>query len=163
MSAEQVNRQPRRRKRLIGILVGIVMIVAGIIFVPQIIHKATFGTEFVGEPSPIKLKPNGFPDDSTINVSVKVSEHFSIVLRDNASVGDGWSITQQPDPSIVTENGNAYASNEPWWLQWGSHAVGGGGKRYYTFDAKQTGSTTLVLRNLSQGHPYTVAVRLTVH
>ena len=93
---------------------------------------------------PVRDFPIGDPGDDTV-VHVGAGEEFTISVEDNASVGDMWSVSQEPDAALVTADGDHYVadSEEP--------APGSGGTRYFEFTALAEGSTTIELRNCFRG------------
>jgi inhibitor of cysteine peptidase len=78
-------------------------------------------------------------------ITVKRGERFSLVVEDNASVGDMWQVRTPPDPNIVTAESEDFAASGP------SGSVGSGGKRYFVFSAKEPGDTSIELYNCFRG------------
>jgi predicted secreted protein len=82
-------------------------------------------------------------DDTRIDVSA--GESFTIAVDDNASVGDDWSLSGDPDSAVVTAQGDDYVADSD------EDTTGGGGTRYFRFDARAAGTTTVELRNCFRG------------
>ncbi|MFD0275459.1 protease inhibitor I42 family protein [Kitasatospora sp. NPDC127111] len=77
------------------------------------------------------------------SVTVKPGERFSIPVRDNASVGDRWSLVDpRPDAAVVAEVDEVLDTPDG-----AEDADGAGGTRYYVFEAKGGGTTTITLFN----------------
>jgi predicted secreted protein len=98
-------------------------------------------------------------EDTSIRVGP--GESFTIAVDDNASVGDLWSVSAEPDASVVESVGDDYVadSDEP--------VAGGGGTRYFRFTATRSGTTTVELRNCYRGchdpgddHRYELAIEV---
>jgi predicted secreted protein len=87
---------------------------------------------------------SGNPDDDTV-VHVGAGEEFTISVEDNASVGDMWSVSKEPDAELVTADGDHYVADSE------TPAPGSGGTRYFEFTARAEGSTTIELRNCFRG------------
>jgi predicted secreted protein len=96
------------------------------------------------------------------DVRVEPGDTFAIVVDDNASVGDMWSVSAKPDRSVVDSAGDVYVPDS------GEKVDGGGGQRRFRFLAVRTGTTTIELRNCFRGcsepdddHRYVFAVEVT--
>ncbi|MFE5581198.1 protease inhibitor I42 family protein [Kitasatospora sp. NPDC056531] len=76
-------------------------------------------------------------------MSLAIGERFTIAVRDNASDGDYWRVvTPKPDAAVVTGVDEVLDLPEA-----SETADGIGGIRYYTFEAKGNGTTTITLFN----------------
>jgi predicted secreted protein len=84
------------------------------------------------------------PEDNK-HIAVKRGERFSLVVEDNASVGDMWQIRTPPDPRIATGGTEDYVPSGP------PGTIGGGGKRYFVFTANEPGDTSIELYNCFRG------------
>ncbi|HEY7593493.1 MAG TPA: protease inhibitor I42 family protein [Actinophytocola sp.] len=78
-------------------------------------------------------------------VRVEAGMFFAIAVDDNASVGDMWSVSEEPDPDVVDARGDHYESESD------EDVVGGGGTRFFEFQALREGTTSLELRNCFRG------------
>jgi predicted secreted protein len=79
------------------------------------------------------------------SLRVEPGDTFVIVVDDNASVGDMWSLSEEPDARVVDSAGDYYVSESD------EGSVGGGGKRYFRFLAVESGTTAIELRNCFRG------------
>lgn len=86
-----------------------------------------------------------FPASSTPHIAIKRGERFSVVVPENASVGDMWQLKQPPDAKIAKIEPDDYVSDSP------GGAVGGGGKRYFVFTAAEPGDSSIGLYNCFRG------------
>lgn len=100
-----------------------------------------------GQPTPRTDSGHGkeFPATSTEHIAIAKGERFSLVVDENASVGDGWEVKTPPDAKIARPEGDDYVSTSP------SGSVGGGGKRYFMFTALEPGNTSIELYNCFRG------------
>ena len=96
------------------------------------------------------------------DVRVEAGDTFAIVVDDNASVGDMWSVSSTPDRLVVDSAGDVYVPDSD------EKVDGGGGQRRFRFRAVATGTTTIELRNCFRGcadpgddHRYAFAVEVT--
>jgi predicted secreted protein len=131
---------------LIG--VGAAAAVAASFVAGPIIRNFRYGTQF-----PVQATKDASPE-----VIVKQGDKFSIVVRDNASIGDNWWLKSKPDYATAALDHDEYVSESS------SDSLGGGGRRYYTFTARTPGNSQIVLVNTFQGgkQTFTVTVRLTI-
>jgi predicted secreted protein len=113
-----------------------------------------------GEPRK-KTEPTWEFDLEDTDVRVEPGDTFAIVVDDNASVGDSWSLSEQPDRSVVDSAGDVYVPDSD------EKVDGGGGQRRFRFLAVRTGTTTIELRNCFRGcaepdddHRYVFAVEV---
>ena len=114
-----------------------------------------------GDPNPGDQRPaREFTIDDT-RIQVGPGESFTIAVGDNASVGDDWSLSTEPDARVVTADGDHYVADSD------EDVAGGGGTRYFVFTAKENGTTTVELRNCYRGcaepdddHRYEIAVEV---
>nr|WP_260408015.1 protease inhibitor I42 family protein [Planomonospora venezuelensis] len=74
-------------------------------------------------------------------VEVAPGQRFSLAVEDNASVGDSWKLGPLPDPKVASFISAEYES------EGGEDTTGGGGVRYFVFNAKQRGTTAVTLSN----------------
>jgi inhibitor of cysteine peptidase len=86
-----------------------------------------------------------FPASSTPHIAIKKGERFSVVVDENASVGDMWQLKQPPDATIAKTENQDYVSGSP------SGSVGGGGKRYFVFTASRSGESAITLYDCYRG------------
>lgn len=85
------------------------------------------------------VKPLTFSDAAT-PIAVVPGEPFSISLESNPSTGYQWTITEQPDPELVTvenESGTVNPGDND------SGAVGVPGTTTFDFKAKASGTATV--------------------
>ncbi|MEU6235207.1 protease inhibitor I42 family protein [Kitasatospora sp. NPDC047058] len=77
------------------------------------------------------------------SVSVAPGERFSVSVRDNASVGDYWSLADpQPDAAVVAKVDEVLDTPDD-----AEGKDGAGGTRFYVFEARSAGTTTITLFN----------------
>lgn len=105
-------------------------------------------------------EPTEFTIEDT-NIAVEPGESFTIAVEDNASVGDDWSLRAKPDTDVVTAGGDHYVSDSA------EDTAGGGGMRYFRFEARSAGTTSVELRNCYRGcddpkddHRYRIAIEV---
>ncbi len=84
------------------------------------------------------------------SVTVGRGDHFSLAVRDRGgSVGDHWT-QQTAAPEIVTLREERHEPHGGVLAKLDGDG-GGDGTRYFVFDARKPGVTTVVLRNCFQG------------
>jgi predicted secreted protein len=86
-----------------------------------------------------------FPATTTPHISIKNGERFSVVVEENASVGDRWQIKGGPDPKIARTEPDDYVADAQ------KNLPGGGGKRYFVFTATGPGISAIELFNCFRG------------
>lgn len=86
-----------------------------------------------------------FPAATTPHIAIKKGERFSVVVDENASVGDMWQLKQPPPEAVAKAEQDDYVSDSP------SGTVGGGGKRYFVFTANGSGESSITLYNCFRG------------
>lgn len=76
-------------------------------------------------------------------VTVKPGERFTIPVRDNASIGDLWRVEEpKPDAAVLTTVADRYTADP------GTENMdGAGGTRFFTFEGRAAGTTTVTLFN----------------
>lgn len=112
--------------------------------IPVIALLAACGTdEPVGPVSAAHGKE--FPAASTPHIAIGHGERFSVVVDENASVGDRWQVKQAPDPKIATPDRDEYVADSP------GGTVGGGGKHYFVFTAHEPGDSAIELYDCFRG------------
>nr|BFE77704.1 hypothetical protein GCM10020093_003050 [Planobispora longispora] len=62
-------------------------------------------------------------------------------MSENASVGDSWKLGPLPDPKVASFISAEYES------EGGEDVTGGGGARYFVFNAKQRGTVVVTVSN----------------
>ncbi|MFC4060120.1 protease inhibitor I42 family protein [Planomonospora corallina] len=78
---------------------------------------------------------------ATVPVEVAPGERFSLAVAENASVGDSWKLEELPDVALLSYIGDEYEhGGEP-------GTTGGGGTRYYVFNAKRPGTASVTISN----------------
>lgn len=98
-----------------------------------------------GDPNPgERPSTREFTLDDT-RIEVEPGESFTIAVEDNASVGDDWSMSGKPDAAVVTTGGDHYVADSE------EDTVGGGGTRYFEFEARAAGTTSVELFNCYRG------------
>jgi predicted secreted protein len=91
----------------------------------------------------------GGPAEFTVEdrtIAVASGESFTIAVEDNPSVGDDWLLSDEPDEEIVTAEGDHYVADPE-----EEDTAGGGGTRYFRFEAHSVGTTTVELLNCYRG------------
>jgi predicted secreted protein len=113
-----------------------------------------------GSPSAGEQRRGEFTIEDT-DIRVAPGESFTIAVQDNASVGDDWSLSAKPDEGVVTVGGDHYVADST------ENVDGGGGTRYFEFEARSAGSTSVELRNCYRGcadpedeHRYEIAIEV---
>jgi predicted secreted protein len=86
-----------------------------------------------------------FQASVTPHIAVKRGERFSVWVEENASVGDMWQLKQPPGSVIAVTEKDEYVSDSP------TGTVGGGGKHYFVFTAKQSGESAIGLYDCFRG------------
>jgi len=86
-----------------------------------------------------------FPAATTPHIAIGHGERFSVVVPDNASVGDMWQLKTPPDTKIATADTEDHVADSP------TGTVGGGGKRYFVFTAHQPGESAIELYDCFRG------------
>ncbi|MGW4895477.1 protease inhibitor I42 family protein [Kitasatospora sp. NPDC004240] len=80
-------------------------------------------------------------------VDLKAGERFTVAVRDNASIGDRWRFEDpRPDPAVLTTVGDRYEA-----APGAEKRDGAGGTRYFTFEGRAAGTTTITLFNCFRG------------
>jgi len=99
----------------------------------------------------------GHDESQVSEVSMRVGQLLSIVDDEfNASVGDGWTLTREPDATVLERVGEGVVLDEP-------DAVGGGGTYTLDYTAVGAGSTSVTLEYAYRGEPaFESTVRVTV-
>lgn len=118
----------RARNVVLWIGAAVVVGVVGVVGTKVVVREVGYGTEFA---------------ETDTSITVDAGDRFSIVVRDNASIGDDWSVRSQPDEAVVTPEGDVHVSE-------GGSGTGGGGKRYFTFTARKAGTGEVELFNCSR-------------
>ncbi|GIH73841.1 protease inhibitor I42 family protein [Planobispora longispora] len=77
----------------------------------------------------------------TVEIEVTPGQRFSLVVSENASVGDSWKLGPLPDPKVASFISAEYES------EGGEDVTGGGGARYFVFNAKQRGTVVVTVSN----------------
>jgi hypothetical protein len=84
-------------------------------------------------------------------VAVDPGDRFSLAVPDRgASVGDHWSLSMRPDGVVTHVRSQLIAGNLVDRVL-GPAPGGGGGTRYFVFDARRAGTVTITLHNCFQG------------
>jgi predicted secreted protein len=128
--------QTRARRRWIVALAVVLLLVAGSAGGYAVWRHITYGAVAT--------------QDNTV-VRVDTGERFSLAVPDRgASVGDSWTAKASPDGPVALHEQRMVASNLSDRLI-GANAGGGGGTRYFVFDARKRGTVTITLHNCFQG------------
>ncbi|GAT64608.1 chagasin family peptidase inhibitor I42 [Planomonospora sphaerica] len=78
---------------------------------------------------------------TNVQVEVAPGQRFSLAVDENASVGDSWRMEALPDVAVASFISDEYEhEGEP-------GTTGGGGTRYFVFNAKRPGTTAVTLSN----------------
>ena len=88
-----------------------------------------------------------FPANSTPHIAIKKGERFSVVVNENASVGDQWQLKLPPDAKIATTEQDDFVSD----ASGTSPPAGSGGKRYFVFTAVRAGESAIGLYDCFRG------------
>ncbi len=125
-----------------------VVVVAAVFLTGPIVRGIRYGTVF-----PVLANK-----DATHDFTVKVGDRFSIVSRDNASIGDNWWLKSKPQYANAALEHDEYVSMSS------SDSVGGGGQHYWTFIAKTASTNEIVLVNNFQAgrEHYTITITVTI-
>jgi hypothetical protein len=84
-------------------------------------------------------------------VTVDRGDRFSLAVPDRgASVGDHWTVSAEPDGALALVRSQLIAGNIVDRVL-GPAPGGGGGTRYFVFDARRPGTATITLHNCFQG------------
>ncbi|GGS49551.1 hypothetical protein GCM10010156_05300 [Planobispora rosea] len=78
----------------------------------------------------------------TSEVRVTPGQRFSLAVEENASVGDSWRMGALPDPKVASFISAEYESESS-----DPEVTGGGGVRYFVFNAKQRGTAVVTVTN----------------
>ncbi|GAA3726221.1 hypothetical protein GCM10022225_04070 [Plantactinospora mayteni] len=90
-------------------------------------------------------------DRQATSATVESGDRFSVRVSDRgASVGDNWSATAEP-ANLVTLVEDELISDSLRDRIFGPAAGGGGGNRYFLFDARRSGQVAITLTNCFQG------------
>jgi hypothetical protein len=82
---------------------------------------------------------------------VDVGDRFSVRVPDRgASVGDDWTASADPADRVVPV-GDELVSDSLVGRLFGAADGGGGGSRYFRFDAERAGQVTITVTNCLQG------------
>lgn len=141
-----------RTRYIVLIVVAVALVVTAILVTGSIGRGGgvKYGTRF----------PVDGTRDSTQEITVDQGDTFSLVVRDNASIGDNWTLESPTMPGkpddVVAFDQEKYES--------GSDGVGGGGQRYYTFTAQRAGTARITLANRFRGgqQTYTATINAAV-
>jgi predicted secreted protein len=88
---------------------------------------------------------NEFQASVTPHIAVRRGERFSVWVEENQSAGDWWQLRQAPGSMIAVTEQDEYVADAP------SGTVGGGGKHYFRFTAKQSGESAIELYDCFRG------------
>jgi predicted secreted protein len=137
-----------KTRYIVLIVVGGLLAIIAVFFTGPIIRGIRYGTLF-----PVQANKDAHHD-----VSLHTGEKFTIVVRDNASIGDNWWLKDRPAYAMAGLDRDEYVSDSS------SDSLGAGGRRYYTFIAKTTGTAQITLVNIFQGgrETHTVTIQLTI-
>ncbi|MEV4314426.1 protease inhibitor I42 family protein [Actinocrispum sp. NPDC049592] len=138
-----------RTRSLVLIGAGVAAVaVAAVFLTGPIIRGIRYGT----------VVPVPATKDASQDLTVKVGDRFSIVSRDNASIGDSWWLKTKPQYVNAALEHDEYVSMSS------SDSTGGGGRHYWTFVAKKASTNEIVLVNDFQAgrEQYTVTITLTI-
>jgi hypothetical protein len=98
-----------------------------------------------------RARYGGVHAEGTETVVVDRGDRFSLAVPDRgASVGDHWTMSAEPDGTISPVRSQLIAGNIVDRVL-GPAPGGGGGTRYFVFDARRPGTVTVTLRNCFQG------------
>lgn len=115
----------------LAVVVVVGLAAAGVFVAEEFRHTNRYGTE-VAVPATA---------GSRTAVEVDRGARFSLVVRENASIGDKWSVQRPPEPAVATADGVEYLPD-------GSDPLPGrGGARYFTFTAREPGTGVIGLHN----------------
>jgi inhibitor of cysteine peptidase len=89
--------------------------------------------------------------EGTGTVVVDRGDRFSLSVPDRgASVGDHWTVSAEPDGTVSLARSQLIAGNIVDRVL-GPAPGGGGGTRYFVFEARRSGTVTVTLHNCFQG------------
>jgi hypothetical protein len=109
---------------------------AGVVVVARNAQRGRYGQVYGEAPSTVAVGRGG---------------RFSLAVADRgASVGDRWAAELRPAEAVTLARSELVAGNLLDRLT-GPAVGGGGGTRYFTFDARRPGSVTIMLRNCYRG------------
>jgi inhibitor of cysteine peptidase len=98
-----------------------------------------------------RARYGGVHAEGTETVVVDRDDRFSLAVPDRgASVGDHWTMSAEPDGTISLVRSQLIAGNIVDRVL-GPAPGGGGGTRYFVFDAHRPGTVTVTLHNCFQG------------
>ncbi|MFY1669103.1 protease inhibitor I42 family protein [Plantactinospora sp. WMMB334] len=98
-----------------------------------------------------QIRYGAIADQETGSISVDVGDRFSLRVPDRGpSVGDRWSASTEP-AGLVEQVGDELVSDSLGDRLLGPALGGGGGFRYFRFDAERAGQVTITLSNCFQG------------
>ncbi|MFY1690689.1 protease inhibitor I42 family protein [Plantactinospora sp. WMMB782] len=90
-------------------------------------------------------------DRQATSATVESGERFSIRVPDRgASVGDNWTATAEPADAVALVEDELISGSLTDRI-FGPSDGGGGGNRYFLFDARRSGQVTITLANCFQG------------
>jgi predicted secreted protein len=113
-----------KRRHIVLFGAGAAVVVAVSLATGPVIRHFRYGRQF-----PVRAS-----EDAHHQLTVGEGETFSIVVRDNASIGDNWWLKTRPEYATAALDHDEYVSESS------SDSSGGGGHRYYTFTAKTPGT-----------------------
>lgn len=88
-----------------------------------------------------------FPAKSTPHIAIKKGERFSVVVSENASIGDQWQLREPPDAKIAATEKEDYVSDSA-----GTNPPpGSGGKRFFVFTATAAGESAIGVYDCFRG------------
>lgn len=127
----------RRRTVVLGVLVGILLYLVAL---PYVWRWQRYGSVYRSQ---------------TPSIQVDRGDRFSLAVSDaGASVGASWRVQEQTDPAVAGLRRTEVVRSLPvvvYHRVAGPFYDGGGGTRYFTFDARKTGRTTIVLYDCYRG------------
>jgi hypothetical protein len=125
---------------------GAALVVIASLLTGPVVRSARYGSLF----------PVLATEDARYGLDAKVGKRFSVVVRDNNSIGDDWWLKKKPAYTTAELLYDEYVSQTSDTLDSGAH--------YYTFLPKTPGTGQIVLVNMYQqaSAPYTVTVDLTI-
>jgi hypothetical protein len=144
------GRRARHRRPWWLVAAGaVVLLVAGAVLGPMVSDRVRYGAVY--------------PADR-LAVRVPAGARFSLAVTDRgASVGDRWEVTGPPGANVTFVRSELVMESLHDRL-FGPAPGGGGGTRYFTYDARTAGHTTITLHNCFQGcdHPSRQALSSTL-
>ncbi|MFC6017439.1 protease inhibitor I42 family protein [Plantactinospora solaniradicis] len=125
-----------RRIVLIGVALVVVLIAVVAVAGPAVRRNLRYGTVL---------------DRETASATVDVGDPFSVRVPDRgASVGDDWTASADPADRVALV-GDELVSDSLIDRLFGAANGGGGGTRYFRFDAERAGQVTITVTNCFQG------------